>query len=458
MVRLLHERVLLIGDARRDVQSALAEALPGAQVTSVPTLFDGIAELSGNRFTTVLAAAEPMERRPEAAVRTLRELAGDARLLLFGHPTLEILSRKMMEFGCDDYVITPASPGEFQQVFGKPPMRIARPQEAPEQTAGASQAPGPAATSLIYRLGQLPLGDILLDAMLQHPADAAQAAVKEIHQRIAPDLELSYTKPGAAAALSAMDGRTLMSHPVRQGEEEVGSLHLTLPLDEDESAARHALSEIARQIGKVAALQERHNRLQRLAITDELTGLSNARYFRHFLSLILERARKLHFPVTLLVFDIDDFKHYNDEYGHKTGDEILKQVAALMKRCVRQHDLVARIGGDEFGVVFWDKEGPRQPRQPKPNATLRPPQEPLQVFERFKGLISSEEFPSLGQTGKGSLTVSAGLAVFPWDATGVDALVDEADRRLMHGAKRNGKNAIYIVGTDDPTAPGHAGT
>jgi two-component system, cell cycle response regulator len=458
MVRLLHERVLLIGDAERDVQSALAEALPGAQVTSVPTLFDGIAELSGNRFTTVLAAAEPLERRPEAAVRTLRELAGDARVLLFGHPTLEILSRKMMEFGCDDYVITPASAGEFQQVFGKPLMRIARPQAEPEQTAGSSESAAPVAPSLVSRLAELPLAEILLDAMLQHPADAVGAAVKEIHARIAPDLELSFTKSGQSLALGETDGRTLLSHPLRQGEEGIGSLHLALPLDEDEAAARHALSEIARQIGKVAALQERHNRLQRLAITDELTGLSNARYFRHFLSLILDRARKMHFPVTLLVFDIDDFKRYNDEFGHKTGDEILKQVAALMKRCIRQHDLVARIGGDEFAVVFWDKEGPRQPRTPKPNASLRPPQEPLQIFERFKGLISSEEFPSLGQTGKGKLTVSAGLAVFPWDATNTEDLVEEADRRLMQGAKRNGKNGIYIVGTDDPTASGEAGT
>ena len=129
MVRLAQERVLLIGDPQRDVQAALLHALPGAQVTSVPTFFDAIAELSGGavaaRYTAVLAAAEPIERRPEAAVRTLRELAGDGRVILFGHPSLELLSRKMLDFGCDDYVITPASASELQQVFARPSLRLA---------------------------------------------------------------------------------------------------------------------------------------------------------------------------------------------------------------------------------------------------------------------------------------------------------------------------------------------
>lgn len=452
MVRLLQERVLLIGDAQHDVQAALAEALPHAQVTSVATLFDGIAELSGGRFTTVLASAEPLERRPEAAVRTLRELAGDARLMLFGHPTLEILSRKMMEFGCDDYVVTPPSPSEFQQIFGKPPMRIA--QTTDEQAAASESVPAIAAPKpLASRLLQLPLAEILLDAMLEHPADAVDATVKAINARISPEMELSFAKANQPAP-AAGQGRSLLTVPVRNDSEEAGSLQLIVPAEENESASRQAASEIARLVGKVAALQERHNRLQRLAITDELTGLSNARYFRHFLSLILERARKMHFPVTLLLFDIDNFKKYNDEFGHVIGDDILKQVAALMRRCSRQHDLVARIGGDEFAVVFWDKDGPRQPRTPKPGASYRPPQEPLQVFERFKDLISSEEFPLLGQTGKGSLTVSAGLAVFPWDANSVDGLIEEADRRLMLGAKKNGKNSVYIVGTDSQPAGG----
>ena len=109
MVRLNPERVLLIGDAKRDVQAAVSQAAPGAQVTSVGTVFDGIAELSANAYTTVMAAVEPIERRPEAAVRALRALARDGRLILFGHPTLEMLSRKMMQFGCDDYIVTPAS-------------------------------------------------------------------------------------------------------------------------------------------------------------------------------------------------------------------------------------------------------------------------------------------------------------------------------------------------------------
>jgi GGDEF domain-containing protein len=358
----------------------------------------------------------------------------------------------MMEFGCDDYVVTPPSPSEFQQIFGKPPMRIA--QTTDEQAAASESVPAIAAPEpLASRLLQLPLAEILLDAMLEHPADAVDAMVKAINARISPEMELSFAKANQPAP-AAGQGRSLLTVPVRNDSEEAGSLHLIVPAEKDESVSRQAASEIARLVGKVAALQERHNRLQRLAITDELTGLSNARYFRHFLSLILERARKMHFPVTLLLFDIDNFKKYNDEFGHVIGDDILKQVAALMRRCSRQHDLVARIGGDEFAVVFWDKDGPRQPRTPKPGASYRPPQEPLQIFERFKDLISGEEFPLLGQTGKGSLTVSAGLAVFPWDANSVDGLIEEADRRLMLGAKKNGKNSVYIVGTDSQPAGG----
>jgi len=443
MVRPVNERILVIGDSQRELQSAVLEALPGSVITHVPTLFDGLAELSTGTFSAILAAAEPLERRPEAAVRTLRELAGDARLMLFGHPTLEILSQKMLQFGCDDYIITPAAAAEFKQIFGTPPMRLA---EVPADSEAVVPAPEAAVAAT---LASVPLAEIILDALLNAPQDALAVVANQVNARIAPELELRLTKPNEAAP-QPPDGQRLISHAIRNGAEDVGILHLLGSIEQDEVASRHGLSQIAAMMGKLATLQDRHNRLQKLAITDELTGSYNCRYFRHFLTSILDRARRMHFPVTLLLFDIDDFKKYNDQFGHATGDEILKQAAALMKRCTRQHDLVARIGGDEFAVVFWDKEGPRQPRDPRPGVSSRPPQEPLQVFDRFRRLIATEEFPSLGPTGLGTLTVSAGLAVFPWDATDPDALIKEADKRLMMGAKKNGKNAISIVGGDGP--------
>src|SRR3954447_8459679 len=125
MSRTAVENVLLIGDSDRQVQDALTQAVPSANVTAVPNYFDGIAELGANRYTTVLASAEPIERRPEAAVKTLRQLAAEARLVLFGQSSLEPVSRKMLSFGCDDYIITPTSPGELGQVFGAPSLRVA---------------------------------------------------------------------------------------------------------------------------------------------------------------------------------------------------------------------------------------------------------------------------------------------------------------------------------------------
>src|SRR5262249_32191751 len=148
------------------------------------------------------------------------------------------------------------------------------------------------------------------------------------------------------------------------------------------------------------------------------------------------------------------------------GDEILRQTAALMRRSCREHDLVARISGDEFAVVFWDKEGPRLPRDgavrpavpessdprpldQRPLGPGRPPQHPWQVFKRFKQLIASPEFAVLGNTGKGTLTISGGLAAFPWETREPEKLIELADRRLMFGAKKCGKDTLVLVGEEE---------
>ncbi|MBA3272285.1 MAG: GGDEF domain-containing protein, partial [Chthoniobacterales bacterium] len=429
----------------------------------VASAFDAIAQLASpvdgteratDRYTAVLAAVEPIERRPETAVQTLRQLAGNARLLLFGHPTLEPLSRKMLSFGCDDYVVTPATPAELQQLFGAVPLRLTT-DTAPDVTSDDASAPLAASPpTKLSLLRGVPLAEIVLDAMIQHPQAGPCAAVRLINDQIGPTMRLIYLPVGKTPA-PAPEGSIAVTHAVRVLSEDVAMLHLSLPRDEEESGARHFLAQLAHLIGKLATLEDRHTRLQKLAITDDLTGIYNGRYFRHFLTRIIEKARVMRFPVTLLLFDIDNFKQYNDLYGHGMGDEILREAASLMKRCCREHDLVARISGDEFAVVFWEKEGPRQPRDAKPQAANAPapasrlPQEPKQILERFQRMLSLPDFSNLGASGKGSLTISGGLAVYPYDAHDVQGLIDAADQALVFGAKQGGKNRIHIVGQNE---------
>jgi GGDEF domain-containing protein len=449
MSTLAQERILLVGDADRLLQQALAQVLPSAHIASAVSYFDAIADLSSTTYTAVLAGAAPIERRPEPAVKTLRELAGDARLLLFGGPSYEPLSRKMLDFGLDDYIITPANPVELQQMFGAPPLRLT-PTPAPTDEV---EPPPPVSVGKIDLLRGLPLADVMLDALMHHPHDAPRAAVAQINARIGPGMQLVHASPGVAPPVIP-EGTIALSHATRVDNQPTGTLHLILPRDEDETAARHLLAQLAHLTGRMMTLEDRHNRLQRLAISDDLTGLYNGRYFRVFLNQILEKARTKRFPVTLLLFDIDNFKSYNDRFGHSIGDEILKQTAQLIRSCCREHDHVARVSGDEFAVIFWEKEGPRQPREPKEGApTSRVPQTIVEILERFKHAIANSDLKMLGQHGRGVLSISGGLAVYPFDAHSAETLYVAADTALMQGAKKGGKNSIYLIGNAEAPRP-----
>ncbi len=185
--------------------------------------------------------------------------------------------------------------------------------------------------------------------------------------------------------------------------------------------------------------------LEKLAVTDELTGLKNRRYIREFARQIIEHTRKQNGRVTLLTFDIDDFKRYNDVYGHSAGDEILRQAAILMQHCCRRHDIVGRIGGDEFAVIFWDDPNRKPTDAERRLAAADHPKEAIFVANRLREELSKAQLPLLGPKGQGVLTISGGLASFPRDGSTVDELFDQADKALLD-AKRSGKNRIYLVG------------
>jgi len=205
-----------------------------------------------------------------------------------------------------------------------------------------------------------------------------------------------------------------------------------------------------------AKLEMRVRQLEKLATTDDLTGLKNRRYIWEFSRQILEHAKRENGRVTLLIFDIDNFKHYNDVYGHSVGDKILTQAAILMRRCCRSHDVVGRIGGDEFAVVFWDTASARSAEIRNSKSEIRKfrragqdhPKKVIFIAKRFRKELEMADlsaYGGLGPKGEGVLTISGGLSSFPRDGSTVQELFAKADKALLQ-AKRSGKNRIYLVG------------
>jgi diguanylate cyclase (GGDEF)-like protein len=172
------------------------------------------------------------------------------------------------------------------------------------------------------------------------------------------------------------------------------------------------------------------------AFTDCLTGAGNRRFFDAFLSSAIASAKGERRPLTVMVFDIDNFKLYNDQFGHDAGDDILREIVRLLKSVIRQGDVVCRIGGDEFVVIFADTEPPR-------TLGSKPPENVQQIAQRFQSQVCSMRYPKLGPEAHGTLSISAGLATYPWDGTDPQSLLRHADQLAME-SKRKGKNALTL--------------
>jgi diguanylate cyclase (GGDEF)-like protein len=220
------------------------------------------------------------------------------------------------------------------------------------------------------------------------------------------------------------------------------------------SAGHPAVAAPAADSADISTLRQRIEILEKLAMEDELTGVKNRRFVKEFLRQIIERANKMSLQVTLLVFDIDNFKNYNDRFGHPVGDNILKQAAVLMQKCCRRQDVVGRIGGDEFAVVFWNIPQNKvihfdvDNSQDRRSVVSKHPKEVINICERFRSELNNTDLPALGAEGKGLLAISGGLATFPHDGLTVEQLFLQADNGLLE-AKRSGKNRVYLIGSKD---------
>ena len=197
-----------------------------------------------------------------------------------------------------------------------------------------------------------------------------------------------------------------------------------------------ALSQQARWLSGWVKLEIQQSELRTAAFTDSLTGAWNRRYFTRFLDAAIRQARDARVPLTVMLFDIDGFKRYNDTYGHAAGDQILSETVKLLKSVIRPSDRVCRVGGDEFVVIFYEPSGPRDP-------SSKPLESVYQIATRFQQQICTHQFPKLAGDAQGTLTVSGGLASFPWDGHDAESLLEKADQLAME-SKKQGKNAITL--------------
>jgi two-component system, chemotaxis family, response regulator WspR len=177
-------------------------------------------------------------------------------------------------------------------------------------------------------------------------------------------------------------------------------------------------------------LLEMNLELQRLNNTDALTELKSRRYFDEYLQNEWLRAVRERTSLCALLIDVDDFKLYNDTYGHLKGDEVLRQVASAIKTaCARSSDLTARFGGEEFAAVL-------------PNTTLEGAQK---IAEDMRHAVQALQIPRDAATTGNYLTATIGVAsVVPVRESSPDIVLAAADKALYE-AKSAGKNRVVVA-------------
>jgi diguanylate cyclase (GGDEF)-like protein len=197
------------------------------------------------------------------------------------------------------------------------------------------------------------------------------------------------------------------------------------PLNERELQAR--VANLLRMRRWSLDLKREHDRVVKLAVTDDVSGFNNTRYLHRYLDRLIENPAGKPTQVCLVFFDLDNFKRLVDTHGHLLGSKALREVAQAVVHVLGEEDRLVRYGGDEFIAIL--------PRQTKDEALLK--------VNRMKQAILSTPFLQKEDI-NARLTASFGLAAFPEDATDKRALLAEADRCLFQ-SKLEGKNRITFA-------------
>jgi diguanylate cyclase len=190
---------------------------------------------------------------------------------------------------------------------------------------------------------------------------------------------------------------------------------------------------------EISNLQQSLEAIRAESLTDPLTSLGNRKYFDRAIAAAVQNAAACGEPLSLLMLDIDHFKSFNDNYGHLTGDQVLRLVGMSLKQTIKGQDITARYGGEEFAVVL-------------PATALR---QALTVADHIRRAVMSKELKKKS-TGEilGRVTISIGVSVLqPGDDP--DSLIERADA-CLYAAKRNGRNRVICEADPEYTAEIHS--
>ena len=232
----------------------------------------------------------------------------------------------------------------------------------------------------------------------------------------------------ADALLHSVEASSALILPLLVSNRALGSLQLFSSSPTGFTREDAQLLWILSLVGENLLTREYANEgLITFAFTDFLTGLKTRGYFEQQLELEIKRSerKKMHFA--LLMIDIDFFKQLNDSYGHHVGDQVLRDVASILMKDMREVDTVARYGGEEFVLIL--------PETSAPGAML--------VAQRLRRAVEQARFFAGSPNATEHLTISIGVAVFDLDAQFKRELIEAADAALYH-AKHGGRNQVVL--------------
>jgi diguanylate cyclase (GGDEF)-like protein len=280
--------------------------------------------------------------------------------------------------------------------------------------------------------------EVLSEARVQPGEGVSGTVFQEGRPLVVRDLHAAGVSPAPAERLYKT--KSFISYPITIAGRKVGVLNVTDKIEGSYSDVDLSLLEsIAPQMALAldrAEWQEKATQFQLMSITDPLTGLLNRRYLEERLMEELNRSRRYEHPMSFMMIDIDDFKHYNDRNLHQAGDLALEMTAQCLKSALRSADVASRYGGEEFCILL-------------PQTSLS---EAKIIAERIRRRVERTRYPHGKHQPLGALTVSIGVSSLAPGVETPETIIRAADR-AMYLAKERGKNRVESYEDAPPEDP-----